>query len=1063
LDEQIGSASQELADMNMGEDSPPARTSTQTKLLRQASQVSDTIVPSIEHDEHTRRVGSNGSESTDDDLGRAPRVPTAAGPQQQTVAQPQPAQSTAAPISDERRRTIENSRRRLASFRDRYRGSGERNTQFAVDLCEFLLASTDADPLYMRLQPTGSFDDGQPITIDGVMRIIDGEWASDELLDWAAVDLNHTTPNDHFIARPGNLAEFLLREDYRDGRPREPSVDDAVARVNLALEDARRNGPSRDTIPLFEMPHTTRSISLMYNITNSHYVHILLIPRPREGGPGSITIQDSDRDSPGASDRRTRVERELRPLLSLITMNPAMGWQDVEWNPARWVENFAQQGNGADCGFYTFAAALAASRRVSHPQRMVPSDTAAARRQGREFRSQLADRIVARIRGESVPAAREQPLQEGTGNVVTHKSGATSTVTTTGAFDIPVLPSSQPQSSQEQAGQLKDREQDDEDDDEDDDEVDDDLEELDLRNVSPEAAVQAVSQRLSPEKPSLLTAPIATACTFLRNAGQPRSGQQIVDRVKENFGDEIHGRQTSHVVDDWLKNLSDTFRIVSRGVSTLSHTYSLLPGAGRSFDTETLAALFCLAIITKKPDDIENPYDVVVSVARMSGSANPTERQHLEARAKNLFLAHHSVFSPSAPIPRQVKSKQEALAAARRGEPMWINGRVWSYSSTEIPFSSASSKTSEIFKILTALNLEAKSCGHKLQVLLLTCGWDGLTTNNYTWGTLTQRYRFLDFRLTLVVPRARLFPVHVDYGRLSMDGARVWLSYQVSSLARIFRQMSQVDIVRMTGNVSAAAASDHAHAAFLAMLLIINSDKVLGRTRTAPALSSTWFVDLVLRQLVKSLPGGKTEVVRNHFDLGSIQLAPCEASGCTAHQNQGVGSLPRSRGSHDTSIRCSDHAIPASTSPLPAELKWVRVPLIEADRLPRPKSKTGPTKYTSDEEARVRGAWRMFHERDEQVKRTRFKPVVSIDMVDRIRSHLRDDQHGEPLQRSAKSIDKFMRKMAKDKARFEHLDPEDRKWWRLHLFYPHRLNTAAEIDELDDSSSDSGTESMDAD
>jgi hypothetical protein len=47
---------------------------------------------------------------------------------------------------------------------------------------------------------------------------------------------------------------------------------------------------------------------------------------------GLMLIQDSDRDELGASDQRSRVEREreLRPLLGLLIMNSAMGWHDVD-------------------------------------------------------------------------------------------------------------------------------------------------------------------------------------------------------------------------------------------------------------------------------------------------------------------------------------------------------------------------------------------------------------------------------------------------------------------------------------------------------------------------------------------------------------------------------------------------------------------------------------------------------------------------------------------------------------------------------------------------------------
>ncbi|KAK3075575.1 hypothetical protein LTR53_001013 [Teratosphaeriaceae sp. CCFEE 6253] len=150
----------------------------------------------------------------------------------------------------------------------------------------------------------------------------------------------------HYIAFPADVHRFAARHGER-GVPIDSEATVRHLRRHLADADAGRLAHSE--YPASTMSPGTRSVSIIYNVLDRHWVHVLL----RVGAGvrrGEIFLHDSTRQGGRRVARSLDgIHAEIPLLARLISMRPGSGWQDVLWPNQAVGARCPQQSNGSDC------------------------------------------------------------------------------------------------------------------------------------------------------------------------------------------------------------------------------------------------------------------------------------------------------------------------------------------------------------------------------------------------------------------------------------------------------------------------------------------------------------------------------------------------------------------------------------------------------------------------------------------------------------------------------------------------------------------------------------------
>ncbi|KAI7337248.1 hypothetical protein KC315_g2418 [Hortaea werneckii] len=181
-------------------------------------------------------------------------------------------------------------------------------------------------------------------------------WLTDTIVDFMVSHMRKCyKPSDrkHYVAESTPLAYWISDIEFL-----------------TATADRHVQNPEQEeafVFPLADMPADTESISLIYNVNESHWVHILL-QVDHEKKEGTIILHDSMGASrnrePGANGKTppkgstlATVESQLPPLARLISKRPSLQWGDVQWNSAVTTAPCPQQTNGSDCGVFAILRA----------------------------------------------------------------------------------------------------------------------------------------------------------------------------------------------------------------------------------------------------------------------------------------------------------------------------------------------------------------------------------------------------------------------------------------------------------------------------------------------------------------------------------------------------------------------------------------------------------------------------------------------------------------------------------------------------------------------------------
>ncbi|KAI7156291.1 hypothetical protein KC324_g14118, partial [Hortaea werneckii] len=200
-------------------------------------------------------------------------------------------------------------------------------------------------------------------------------WLTDYMMDFLAAVVRanpYTDGRKHFVPAQSTLNMWVGRVDWVNGeivsldqdRIMELLEEKIVDALQEVLHPDRAN--EKHKFPLADMPKDTKSVSLLYNIGDAHWVHILL-QVDDEKKKGTITLHNSLDESrsgkarirgqrPPKGQTLAAVERELPRLAHLICMRPSLGWQNVKWDPVT-TGNCLQQANGSDCGIFAWTCA----------------------------------------------------------------------------------------------------------------------------------------------------------------------------------------------------------------------------------------------------------------------------------------------------------------------------------------------------------------------------------------------------------------------------------------------------------------------------------------------------------------------------------------------------------------------------------------------------------------------------------------------------------------------------------------------------------------------------------
>ncbi|EME77048.1 uncharacterized protein MYCFIDRAFT_217101 [Pseudocercospora fijiensis CIRAD86] len=209
-------------------------------------------------------------------------------------------------------------------------------------------------------------------------------------------------PNyNHFIADPAETHYFVRRSDDA-GHGHDIGNDRTIAGLQQFLAAAQEG--TMDAFPGSQMLPGTTSWSLIYNVANRHWLHVLFTV-DFDSNTGQISVHDSKEDLGCLA----MIREELVLYAKLISMREELGLSTVVWPEPNAIKYLPcpQQNNSSDCAFYAFNCA-----RVPAGQEHFNRSIADSSEMGLVLRREALDFVHACMRACQDSNAAQTPPQD---------------------------------------------------------------------------------------------------------------------------------------------------------------------------------------------------------------------------------------------------------------------------------------------------------------------------------------------------------------------------------------------------------------------------------------------------------------------------------------------------------------------------------------------------------------------------------------------------------------------------------------------------------------------------
>ncbi|KAK3669200.1 hypothetical protein LTR78_010923 [Recurvomyces mirabilis] len=644
-------------------------------------------------------------------------------------------------------------------------------------------------------------------------------WATDSLVGFMvaiAQEQARLADSTHYVADPSVIHNTAARSGPGEerGTVRQLSTAESVKHLERLIADALPQvmnpqlGHDVDSFPLPDMPACTNKLSLIYNIGDLHWVHVLLTVND-ERTAGTITLHDSMGRKPGNTKGRRKLKgmamdvvgQELPKLAHLISMRPSLGWHKVVWAPVQRAAS-PQQVNTSDCAFFSWLCTVRSIRGepVMQEEEPVWAETELG---GKSLRWIIMRELSVRLMGEEARALFVEEHSSSSGESPSpppeqNTGGGDSSPLSWGPTPSPQQnrPTRKPRSAgARSAGKASVQDT--------------------GRVTRSQTAATGVEKTMRPPVPKYIPRvrpvqpsqrrkgvvrvtdiyPVGTqpedVCDrttiyeYMQSQGQALTIQQICEGVSDKLGELSDAIPILTRVTSIVESTPSSFVMADDAEDDAATTYSIQSGPGRSLDRETQQFLLEDPVMcTSIPDDIEARYHLRVSCARYSANQRCVKAfDGLEEAAEKLMQEHHYRFHSTSTMPTRVFNAAGLAAGLQNPDGCWYRYAMSPRSSMSLPFQSSDDE--EVVELLNEANDRAVD-EKKLEILLLMYAWNGLTTNNDAWGMFQSRWPNLNFSITMVVQASCVVdPSHfrIDCGTTPVTA---WGFYSVSTLAWLY-------------------------------------------------------------------------------------------------------------------------------------------------------------------------------------------------------------------------------------------------------------------------------------
>jgi uncharacterized Zn-finger protein len=666
--------------------------------------------------------------------------------------------------------------------------------------------------------PPSATMDGVTYTVQEMLAIAPhdsniGAWAADTILD-VKIGIVNAKIGQHkaYIAPIAELGMFMFRDDgyySADGQTRERLPGESLSHArtrnliadrNNAIDrandssDPRANPFDATLYPAGCMPIDTRSLLLVYNISNTHWVLVEVeVNAAKTIGFVRLYNTLSGPEQGKRGDAYATVKHEIPEILKLIQRRPDLGWDRVQFNgDIPELKACPQQDNSTDCGFWSvfLAEQLAKSEPLSEG---VLTGVEGALR-GKVLRWEIMKDVYQGLMNKQLASAGpvkhaaalgRENRGNGKGNGKgTSKGNDKGIGKSKGKVRGKGKSRRNPEHTQTPA--LDDVDLDPEADPSDSEHLDSwkqlDGYKFDLRQIIGD--ILGEEDGYVPQD-AILDEVLSRVQALAAEHEADIQGQESVIRERACA---VLERSTRSFMR--LDVLSPAEAEVEDTITEGGPWYRLDPGPARS--VSTAAKEVFLSTPEEAPqllDPITIDFLLTISIARASGPQRYEEDfQKLRVRSEDQVSSYHKSFGPQTPIPRNVQT-WDGMTDRGLDKPSWTD-YVFTGSSNDVLFgrdSTGQSKTTgnRMRKLLEDLNAWAKTQPHRQRVALLWSGTDGGTSNNETWPFLQEQYPDIDFYVVIVQPSFRCW--NRAYFHVDKEADNCWAAFDVDTLASLQR------------------------------------------------------------------------------------------------------------------------------------------------------------------------------------------------------------------------------------------------------------------------------------
>ena len=622
-------------------------------------------------------------------------------------------------------------------------------------------------------------------------------WAEDVLLDLLVGLINRdlqVQARKAYLVPPKDVSTFMGNSTV-DADDIVKSLEDAMTRArNFAGLDVLEDW---ELYPASRAPADSNLFSFVFYQRDNHWTHVYLEVNEART-VGKIGFHNSMEASPGKTSRYWRDAQKVAPCLAeLVSMRPALQWQNVNWQTPEELECPKQQ-NTSDCGF--FSVYFARQTALGDPVTPEVLRTQPGHDMGHEVRWAALDRIFPLIMGRPLGSAFAQNAK---GGQLGQGSAGESTSSQAGKTAPPKKSNgkaAQPKKSKKTTTPAVAKK-----------------EETDAASSKPKPSLVVVL-KVRPQPATVLKdadpdadiAPKVThswradvrqiACNIMVEEPERIWPESVlveavleeVEELAEGDGVDIDGEQETvrARTREILVRSGMTFASVGPallGSEDEGGAYTLHASLSRRVDTNTQKALLSEPCKSKLQSfKMKQDQNLTVSVVRDSDSSWDADAFSEKAeRAKQQMEAYWRMYGDEGVGLHEVTTYDQIASHGVGHAGVWTS-YCYNDSSTEILLARTrgqkGSTSDRIRQTLAGLN---DSVGTPEQsfttVTLLIGGPDGGSSNNETWASLRLAYPKLQFHVVMVVESSAMW--HPQCFRIDPLTENGWASFDMGLLA----------------------------------------------------------------------------------------------------------------------------------------------------------------------------------------------------------------------------------------------------------------------------------------